>query len=179
MKIIEACDSSGNGLEGLISQISAQRRGAASFNPITEKDLGAIEFPPRRWVIPDLITEGLTILAGRPKVGKSWLALNWSVAVATGGIALDKFKVEQAEVLFLALEDSRRRLQERLRKIIPFSDLPAALHLDTIGSLPRSNQSLSILDGWLKKYPGVKLTVPGHLGKSETSQGKKRRFLSA
>jgi replicative DNA helicase len=46
LNIIEACDSSGNGLDGLISQISAPRRGPASFNPITAKELGNKEFPP-------------------------------------------------------------------------------------------------------------------------------------
>jgi hypothetical protein len=160
LKIIEACDNSGDGLDGLISQISAPRRGPASFNPITAKKLGEMEFPPRRWVVPDLITEGLTLLAGRPKIGKGWLALNIAVAVATGGLAMGKIQVEIGEALYLSLEDSWRRMKERLEKTIPLSELPEGLHIETIGSLPRLNQGgLAILDAWLRKYPGVKLVI--------------------
>ena len=48
----------------------------------TTADLLASSAPPVRWVIPDYVGEGLTILAGRPNSGKSWLALDWAIAVA-------------------------------------------------------------------------------------------------
>ena len=41
-------------------------------------------FPPVSYVVPQLIPEGLSIIAGRPKVGKSWLALDVCIAVAAG-----------------------------------------------------------------------------------------------
>jgi predicted transcriptional regulator/archaellum biogenesis ATPase FlaH len=73
------------------------------------------EWPKPRWAIPDLLPMGFTIIAGAPKVGKSWLALQLAYAVSTGGIILQT-KVEQGNVLYLALEDSPRRLKDRMRK---------------------------------------------------------------
>jgi RecA-family ATPase len=57
------------------------------------------------------LPEGLTLPAGKPKLGKSWLALSVAFAVAAGGVALGTYPVAQGEVLYLALEDNERRLQ--------------------------------------------------------------------
>ena len=65
------------------------------------------------WIVPDLLPGGLVILAGRPKLGKSWLALQICLAVATGGEFFGK-KIERGRVLYLALEDHERRLQSRM-----------------------------------------------------------------
>jgi hypothetical protein len=81
----------------------------------TAAELLAATFPDPVWAVPDLIPEGLSTLAGRPKVGKSWLALQVTHAVGTGGQVLDRH-VQKGKVLFLALEDSERRLQGRLQK---------------------------------------------------------------
>ncbi len=45
-------------------------------------DLLARNFPEPKWLVPDLLPGGLAMLAGKPKSGKSWLALNWAVAIA-------------------------------------------------------------------------------------------------
>jgi RecA-family ATPase len=58
----------------------------------------------------ELLPEGLTILAGRPKCGKSWLALHIAMQVAAGGRTLESTPVEPGPVLYLALEDTKRRL---------------------------------------------------------------------
>ena len=50
-------------------------------------DLQHKSFPTLKRIAGDIIVEGLTLLAARPKVGKTWLALDIAVAVATGGIA--------------------------------------------------------------------------------------------
>jgi len=81
----------------------------------TAAELLAAEFPEPQWAVPGLVPVGLSILAGRPKVGKSWLALQIAHAVGTGGMVLDRH-VTAGKVLYLALEDGPRRLQERLRK---------------------------------------------------------------
>lgn len=88
------------------------------------------EFPPLRYVIQDLITEGLTIFAGAPKVGKSWWALNAAVAVAGNASAFESLQVEEGDVLYLALEDNPRRLQSRLG-IMGLADAPKRLRLCT------------------------------------------------
>jgi len=85
---------------------------------VSAADLMAADLPPVRWVVPRVLPEGVTLLAGKPKLGKSWLALGLCVAVAAGGMALGTSQVEQGEVLYLALEDNRRRLQKRLGKML-------------------------------------------------------------
>jgi hypothetical protein len=77
-------------------------------------ELLAATFPEPKWAVPGLLPVGLDVLAGRPKLGKSWLALQVAVAVGTGGTVLGT-DVEQGRVLYLALEDNARRLQNRLR----------------------------------------------------------------
>jgi len=80
----------------------------------TVSELLAATFPEPKWAVPGLIPDGLTFLSGRPKVGKSWLALQLAHACGTGGYFLG-VKVEQHKVLFIAYEDSPRRLQSRIR----------------------------------------------------------------
>lgn len=76
--------------------------------------LSAQTFPPLQFAIPGILPAGFTVLAGPPKAGKSWLLLDWLLAVALGGVALGKIAVGgPRRVLYLALEDSDRRMQER------------------------------------------------------------------
>ena len=84
-------------------------------------ELGGMVFPPIKWIVPGLIPEGCTILAGRPKLGKSFLALDVALAVARGGYCLGDYQCEQGAVLYLALEDNRRRLKARIEKVSPAS----------------------------------------------------------
>ncbi|MGL4553964.1 MAG: AAA family ATPase [Gemmataceae bacterium] len=75
------------------------------------------EMPPIRWAVPNLISEGLTVLAGRPKAGKSWFALHVAMCIAAGRPVLNSIPVERGPVLYLALEDTVRRLQKRLQTL--------------------------------------------------------------
>lgn len=87
----------------------------------TAKSLGEIQdtdYPDIRWIVPGIIPEGLTVISGPPKIGKSWLALNLCLAIGAGGTALGKIPVTQGKVLYLALEDSERRLSKRTKAIL-------------------------------------------------------------
>lgn len=95
---------------------SWQQAESKSPNGWTCADLLAAEFPPPVWVVPDLLPVGLAILAGRPKLGKSRLALQLAVSVGTGGVWLDR-KIERGTTLAFLLEDSPRRIQDRLHKM--------------------------------------------------------------
>ncbi len=59
-----------------------------AFRAISAIELQTKEFPPIKWVVPGILPEGLTLLCGKPKLGKSWLALDISQAVTQGGIVL-------------------------------------------------------------------------------------------
>ena len=65
-------------------------------------------FPPLKFIVPELVPEGATLLVSRPKLGKSWLVLNIGIAVASGRFTLGSMKPIQGDVLYLALEDGQR-----------------------------------------------------------------------
>lgn len=132
---------------------------------ITAADLEDKEFPPLKWAVPGLLTEGLTILAGRPKRGKSWLGLGLALAVASGGTALGKLKVERGDALYLALEDNERRLQNRLSRIKdPEHRLPRRLHLVT-DFPPLQLGGMSQLLKWLDEFKETRLVIIDTLGR--------------
>ncbi|WP_261763881.1 AAA family ATPase, partial [Pseudonocardia asaccharolytica] len=86
-------------------------------------------FPEPRWAVPGLVCEGVTLLAGPPKVGKSWLSLNLALDIAAGRPALGSIEVEPGPVLYLALEDTPRRLQSRMRTVLADRPAPEGLTL--------------------------------------------------
>lgn len=77
------------------------------------------DYPEPEFVISDLLLRGTTILAGRPKIGKSWLALQLALSVARKSRALGRFEIERpGGVLYYGLEESPRRTKSRLRRFI-------------------------------------------------------------
>lgn len=98
---------------------------------ITATNLLRFELPEPRTIVKGILVEGLTILASRPKLGKSWLALQVAIAVASGAVALGSIAVEAGPVLYLALEDNRRRLKSRLEKLLHGGQAPSDLYLAT------------------------------------------------
>jgi AAA domain/CHC2 zinc finger len=104
---------------------------------ITARDLCSKQFPDLKFLVPGIIPEGLTIAAGRPKIGKSWFLYLLGIAVANGVEALGVYygitKPLKGNVLYLALEDGQRRLQRRMTKLIGINpeNWPKALELKT------------------------------------------------
>ena len=73
------------------------------------------QFLAPKFIVPRILPTGMISLAGRPKVGKSWLALQIAHAVGRGGSTLEQVAVS-GKVLYLALEDTPRRLKDRCQK---------------------------------------------------------------
>lgn len=102
-------------------------------------------FPPLRYHVPQLVPEGSALLVGAPKIGKSFLALGVGLGVAAGGVVLGQVKVEARPVLYLALEDGDRRLQERCRQLLAGEPIPEAFtYLTTLKSGP-----ITTIEAWL------------------------------
>lgn len=80
----------------------------------TAAELLRTDFPDVKYIAPGLLPEGLALLGGRAKLGKSWLALQLACAVGSGGRMFD-LQVEQRQVLYLALEDGPRRIKKRMK----------------------------------------------------------------
>ena len=75
-----------------------------------------MDLPATRFVIRDLLPQGLAIIGGSPKVGKSWMMLDWCLRIAKGE-KIWNFPTRQGTTLYLSLEDNNSRLQERLMRI--------------------------------------------------------------
>ena len=90
--------------------------------------LQSTAYEPVSFVVDDLLPQGLHLLAGAPKIGKSWLALWLAVTVAKGK-AVWGMGVKQGTTLYLCLEDSTLRIQNRLFEIT--EDAPASVHFTT------------------------------------------------
>ena len=101
--------------------------------PIGSADLAKARIEPLRWVVERILPEGLTLLVGKPKLGKSWLALHMAVEVALGGRVMGQLGVTPTPVHYFALEDGQRRLQARQAIVYgprpPSNDLTFALAL--------------------------------------------------
>lgn len=78
----------------------------------TIKDILNMETNEPNWIIKDLMPIGLTLCAGAPKIGKSWLALQIAKSITSGEYVLDE-PTQRGAILYLALEDNPRRLKER------------------------------------------------------------------
>lgn len=127
----------------------------------TFRDLQAREFDAMRWAVYQLVGDGCTLLVGSPKIGKSWLVLAVALAVASGDVALGR-STQRAGVLYLALEDSDRRLRERLETLIGSQQAPEGLYYQT-SWLPYPG-GLELLDDWLGQHPEVGLLIVDTLG---------------
>lgn len=62
---------------------------------ITATELMTMVYPEIRYIIPNILPEGAVIIAGKPKIGKSFMAINLAISVAEGGYALGKIPVNQ------------------------------------------------------------------------------------
>lgn len=151
---------------------------------ISARELCKMQFPPIKYVVPGYIAEGLTLLAGKPKLGKSWLCLEMAIAVATGGHCLGGIDCEQGDVLYLALEDNRRRLQSRIRKLWQDEeaariDAPARLQLNT--EWPRANDGgVSACRAWIADHPSARLIIVDVLQMfKSTARGKDQTLYEA
>ncbi len=142
-------------------------------------DLLATDFPEPRWAVPGVIAEGVNVLAGAPKLGKSWLALNIGMAVATGGYALGKVPVDPGKAMYLALEDTGRRLQDRVRKLLN-GETPDLGDLHLFTEWPRAQDGgLDQLDAALTKHPEHRLVIVDVLAKFRQPTGDKTNAYQA
>jgi len=101
----------------------------------TAEEILSTVYKPIEYFIDGLLAQGLYILAGSQKVGKSWLALDICHSIATGSDVL-KRKTVQGTSLYLCLEDNYVRIQDRLFSISaePTENMHFAVMADTIGN---------------------------------------------
>ncbi len=117
------------------------------------------DIAPARWAVEDLIAEGVTLLAAKPKKGKTVLMLNLSGSVAGGACAIGALKTTMGDVLYLALEDNEVRMQRRLQALYAAEgEAPSRLHI-VYEWLPLDRGGLDALDEWMDEHPATRLIV--------------------
>ena len=132
------------------------KKAGQGFNTFSAADLASIEIPATPFVIDHILPCGLTLLAAPPKTGKSWMCLDMAEAVATGGTFWG-YSTKPGAVLYLALEDSKKRLQDRLRAI--GSRMPGNLHMTIKSSLCLDNGLIDKLAEWITEHPDTRLII--------------------
>ena len=146
-------------LDNLVAEaaLNPNRQCLALRKGVSARALMSKKFDPILWVVPGYLTEGMYVLAGAPKQGKSWLALNWMIAIGNAGTAMGSIDCEGGDVLGLMLEDNERRLQRRLRQM-RLMELPDRVTLLT--EWPNMDDGcIEEIEAWVAEVPNPRLVV--------------------
>lgn len=139
---------------------------------ISATELRRMELPPMKFFVEDLLPEGISIIVAAPKSGKSWFVLDMGLSIAAGREFLGK-QTKPDGVLYLALEDSERRLQDRMNKVLGKTEPPSNFYVLTEAPTLDNGELLQALEAYIKKY-NIKLVIIDTLQKirkQECSQG--------
>ncbi len=131
------------------------------FNRTSLTQIMATEYLPLSWAVEGYLPEGFSVLAGRQKLGKTWLALDWSIAVATGGYAMGQIPCDKGNVLYLDLENGHRRIKRRIETIFPDkSKMPDFSGIQIVSESPQLDKDfIAYLDEWRQSVDNPRLIV--------------------
>ena len=125
------------------------------FEVIDGETLIETYIAPTEFIVENLIAPGLHILSGAPKIGKSWLAF-WLCLQVAKGEPVWKFKTSQGTALYLALEDSLERVQDRLTYMT--YDAPPSLCVTLLSETIMSGLEEQI-NNFVKEHADTKLII--------------------
>lgn len=166
-QIIEITDViSGHAYNGKLADdvVREALKAFTAFTPIAKQavempdmaDLSVADFPPVTSLVEGLMPSvGLTLLASKPKVGKSWMLLDIALACAGGGFALGELRCQKTPGLFLMLEDSQRRLKDRINKVCAPAAVPSGAK--AVCKWPRGENGIHQLESILDDRPEIKV----------------------
>lgn len=124
---------------------------------IPATDLIVMPIPPMEYLVDDILACGTTVLAAPPKAGKSMMVFHLGMCVASGTPFLEH-PTHQCGVLYLALEDSKARLKDRMLKILDGTVVPSQFYV-VLESPTMDTGLFSVLDKYLELYPHIKLVI--------------------
>jgi hypothetical protein len=144
---------------------------------LSAKEIMSMNLPPQRHLVKGILAVGCNLLAGKPKIGKSWLALQLAVCVSLGKPLFDSITVQKTGVLYFALEDNVRRIKKRLERKLGESELPENLYFET--ESPRASVGgLAKIENFIREYPDVKLIIVDTLARfRDVSGSNKNSYL--
>ena len=172
-----------NQVEDRIEETNVAKDETAEVSMVRSKKIGGLtmtsiskivetDYPEMKWAVDGFIPEGLTLLGGNPKCGKSWTVLELMLSVASGRQAFGSKEVEQGSVLYLALEDTERRIKDRTLKLTD-GEMPDNAWIVTTS--PTIDKGLiGDLESWIKETEDSRLIIVDVFGKvrGDSSGGK-------
>ncbi len=129
-----------------------KKKGVLSLSELLSMDL-----PDTSWFVDGLLPEGLSIIAAPSKAGKSWMALQLAIDIASGG----KFLEQQAHkngVLYYALEDGEKRIKDRALKVLNGASPPENVFFSTTAS-PLDQGLMDEITKHITEKPNIKLII--------------------
>ncbi|WP_416909318.1 MAG: AAA family ATPase [Polymorphobacter sp.] len=118
-----------------------------------------MQFAPLQWPVPGLLPEGLALIGGKPKLGKSFMALDLALAVTGAKRAMGIIACQPGHALYCALEDCERRLQTRIAAMMP-AGAPFPERLDLVIEMKRLGEGgEEQLERWLDAHPDARLII--------------------
>lgn len=121
----------------------------------------ATAFEPIKWVVPGYISEGFLVLGGRQKLGKTWLAIDFSIAVAVGGAAMGSILCQCGDVLYIDMENGPRRIQSRINTLFPNErERPDMSRLEWVTDAPQLDAGfVAELERWRRSVKEPRLVI--------------------
>lgn len=157
----------------------AQKSSALSF--ISADEVQQMNIPETPWIIKGFLSEGLCLLAGSPKVGKSWIALDIALAGCLGEQVLGFFECSDPfGVLYVPYEDNFRRLKYRVNKLMfnsVYKKAPANLYYPQnseskhVDFLPINDGGLDVIKSFIDSHPDIRMVIIDTLGRAKKQRG--------
>ena len=135
----------------------ATQGGELGLDVISAESLLDTDFPPVIFVVKNLLAAGLAALVAPPKYGKSWFVLQLCLAVAAGMPFLG-YETEPGACVYLSLEDTNRRLKERLSALLDGAAPPAGFDFAT-SAHDLDHGLMDELEGYAQTHPALRLVV--------------------
>lgn len=160
-------DNDPEGFTSKAAKAATEKNRRANSKPqlelFTAQELSEMEIPPQQFIIDGLLPMGLGLLVAKPKIGKSWMILDLCLSVAAGDTFLG-YRTHQHGTLYLALEDGKGRLQDRMEKVLGGRIAPKAARFST--KAPRLDEGLlDVLGSLLDANPDIRLVCIDTLSK--------------
>jgi hypothetical protein len=133
---------------------------------VTLQEILNMSIPPINWIVPDLLPEGLAIIGGRPKKGKSYFSLNLAISVGSGKRAFNYFAVPKLEVLYISYEDNYQRIQRRARIMLQSEEPPLVYFNEELKFPKLDDIGMKVIEDYLSEGK-IKLVIIDTLARAQ------------